>query len=109
MPKLKYYKPGKPVNVWILDRQFETHSLIDNFSNFVQICIDIAPDIMAWAILNDADPKTYDTHRKLEEVLDKYNEKYPLDPLTAKRLGKNGSNTKTPNRRAHKESNPALL
>lgn len=61
---------------------------IDNLSNFFQIALDIAPDIMAWAMLKAHDPKKYYDLHKMEEVKDDFNEKYPLDPATAKRLGK---------------------
>lgn len=87
MPKLKNYGPGKRVNVWIPERQLKTAVQIENLSNFLQIALDIAPDIMAWAILRDVDPKKYNTGRQLEDVLDDFNKKYPQNELTQKRQG----------------------
>lgn len=79
---------GKRVNVYIPGPQREVAVQIENLSAFIQIALDSAPDIMAWALLHDINPKVYDTGRKLETVIDEFNEKYPLDPLTQKRQGK---------------------
>lgn len=87
MPRLKYKKKGKRVNVWIPERQLKVAAQIDNLSAFLQISLDAAADIMTWAILKDVDPKKYNTGRKLEDVVDSFNEKYPQDPLTQKRNG----------------------
>lgn len=94
MPRLKYKKKGKRVNVWIPERQLKVASQIDNLSNFVQIALDAAPDIMAWAILKDYDPKKYNTGRQLEDVVDQFNEKYPQNELTQKRQGTWPKNSK---------------
>lgn len=88
MPRLKYKKKGKRVNLWIPDRQMKVAAQIDNLSNFFQIALDNAADIMAWAILHDYDPKTYSTGRKLEDVSDEFNKKYPQNELTQKRTQK---------------------
>ena len=88
MPKLKHYGPGKRVNVWIPEKYLETAELIDNLSKFLQIALDQAPNIMAWAILEDIDPEKFKVRKKIDDVIDKYNKKYPLDPLTQKRTGK---------------------
>lgn len=87
MPRLKHKRAGKRVNVWLLGRQLKTHKQIENYSAFSQICLDNAADIMAWAILQDVDPKTYHNDKKLEDVVDEFNQKYPLDELTQKRMG----------------------
>lgn len=87
MPRLKNYGPGKRVNVWIPEKQLKVAVQIDNLSNFIQIALDIAPDIMAWAILRDVDPKKYDTGRELKDVVEQFNEKYPQNELTQKRNG----------------------
>jgi hypothetical protein len=79
---------GKRVNVYIPGRQRETAVQIENLSAFFQIALDNAADIMAWAILRDVKPKTYTPTHKLENVIDDFNDKYPLDPLTQKRQGK---------------------
>lgn len=80
--------PGKRVNIYILQRHVETAEQIDNLSAFVQIALDQAADIMAWAMLKEYDPKKYNTDRKLEDQIDDFNQKYPQDPLTQKRTGK---------------------
>lgn len=87
MPRLKYKKKGKRVNVWIPDSQMKTAVQIDNLSNFFQLALDQAADIMAWAILKDKDAEKYDTGRKIEDVKEEYNEKYPQNELTQKRNG----------------------
>lgn len=87
MPRLKYKKKGKRVNLWIPDRQMKTAIQIDNLSAFLQISLDAAADIMAWAILKERDPQKYDTHRKIEDVVDEFNEQYPQNELTQKRQG----------------------
>lgn len=89
MPKLKNYGTGKRVNVWLLERHFQLHHDIDNFSEFIQLCLDNAVDIMTWDILKKEAPETFHIEQPpIEEVLPKFNERHPLDPLTAKRLGK---------------------
>jgi hypothetical protein len=60
---------------------------IDNLSSFLQIALDNAADIMAWAILRDVRPQKYNTGRKIETVIDEFNEKYPQNELTQKRQG----------------------
>ena len=87
MPRLKYKKKGKRVNVWIPDHQMKTAVQIDNLSSFLQIALDNAADIMAWAILRDVQPQKYNTGRKIETVIDEFNEKYPQNELTQKRQG----------------------
>lgn len=90
MPRLKYKKKGKRVNIWIPHAQLKTASQIENLSKFFQICIDTAPDIMTWAMLHDINPKVYPktTKTMTKELVDEYNDKYPLDELTLKRQGK---------------------
>lgn len=79
---------GKRVNVYIPGKQMETAVQIDNLSKFFQICLDNAADIMAWAILNNVDPEKYKPFKELDDVVDDFNRRYPLDPLTQKRLKK---------------------
>lgn len=88
MPRLKYKKKGKRVNVWIPDKYMQTAVQIDNLSKFFQLALDQAPDVMAWAILKGEDPVKYNTGKKIEDVKDKFNEKYPQNELTQKRTGK---------------------
>lgn len=84
----KTFKEGIRINVWIPPKQRSVAVEILNLSKFFQICLDSAPDIMAWAILRDVQPEKYQPLHTLDEQLDAFNEKYPLDPLTAKRLKK---------------------
>ena len=79
---------GRRVNIYILQRQLKTSDEIDNLSNFFQICLDIAPDIMAWAMLRERDPKKYNTGRKFEDHIKPFNDTYPQDKLTQKRTKK---------------------
>lgn len=88
MPRLKYKKKGKRVCLWIPHRQMETAIQIENLSKFLQIALDNAADIMAWAILKEYDPQKYNTGKEFGKVIDKYNDRYPQNELTAKRQGK---------------------
>ncbi len=81
-------KPSSRVNIYIPNDLLPLARQIENFSAFVQISLEQAPDIMTWAILHDADPKKYHARAKMKDVVGKFNEKYPQDPLTQKRLGK---------------------
>ena len=77
MPKKK---PSNRANVYIPTELLPLARQIDNFSAFIQICLEQAPDIMAFAILHEKDPKKYHYRRKMEDVIDHFNERYPLDP-----------------------------
>jgi hypothetical protein len=96
----------------VKSRNFRTWDEIENKSAFLQLCIDNAVDIMAWDILKKADPEQYDIpqEKPYEEIVEEFNAKHPLDPLTAKRLGKNtnGPKPEPTIKRHRKESNPAL-
>lgn len=82
-------KPSVRANVYIPETHLPIAREIENFSAFVQICLEQAEDIMAFAILHNIDPKKYHHNRyKLENTVEQFNEKYPLDPLTQKRQGK---------------------
>ena len=59
---------------------------IDNFSGFVQICLTQAADIMQFAIMKKE--QGYKNTAKMKDVKADYNREFPLDELTAKRLGK---------------------
>lgn len=53
------------------------------------MALDEAIGIMEWAILKKQDPEKYHIDRApAEEIIPKFNEDFPLDELTAKRLGK---------------------
>lgn len=87
MPRKKPERDGKRTTVWIPARHLQIHKDIENFSGFIQICMEQAPDIMAWAILNKHDPKKYHPRKKIEDVVDDFNKEFPLDELTQKRQG----------------------
>ena len=87
MQRVKYRKKSKRINIYLPEPQLKVAAQIDNFSKFVQICCDLAPDIMTWSILKGYDPKKYNTNRKLEDVVGKFNENYPQNELTQKRQG----------------------
>ena len=81
-------KPSSRANVYIPENLLPLARNIENFSAFVQICLMQAPDIMAYAILHDVDPSKYRLPRNdLKDVVDDFNEKYPLNELTQKRNG----------------------
>lgn len=96
MPRPKTSNVGKRVIVWLPPKQLKVAKQIENFSNFVQIALDIAPDLMAWAMLKEYDPKKYNTGKKVEDVVDKFNEKYPQNELTQKRQGTWHKNSQNP-------------
>lgn len=107
MPKKKP-SASKRVNVYIHGDNMKTAEEIDNLSEFFNLALILAADLMAWAILQKHDPLTYYSTKKTKELVDKYNKKYPLDSRTAKRLGKNGESAKARNQRFDQESNPLL-
>lgn len=64
---------------------------MENKSAFVQLCLDNAIDIMTWDILKKEDPNLYKgtgDGQTTDDVVPEFNKYHPLDPLTAKRLGK---------------------
>lgn len=85
MPKRTSSSHGKRINIYLKGHHLRTAKQIENLSAFVQLALEIAPDIMAWDILNREAGGALDTGRKLETEVDKFNENHPLDPLTAKR------------------------
>lgn len=96
MPKLKNYGKGRRVSVWIPERHLSLWDEIENKSKFASIALDNAVAIMTFALLKKADPAKYDRDKTpVEAVLPSYNEQFPLDPLTAKRLGKTKTWPKT--------------
>jgi hypothetical protein len=86
MPKLKNYKPGKRVNIWLPSKYFKLVSQLDNFSKFVQISLDQAEGVIAFDIIKKR--KGYQNKPPTQEALDEFNALHPLDPLTQKRTGK---------------------
>jgi hypothetical protein len=94
--KHRVYTHGERVNVWIPKRHIKLWNELENKSAFVQIALDDAIGIMTWALLRKRNPEKYkrpiDSH-KVEEVMPTFNEEFPLDPLTNKRLGKEQTQT----------------
>lgn len=88
MARPKPDRSGERRHVYLPPKYLDMADQIENLSGFLQICLDQAPDIMAWAILNRHDPKKYHPRKKMEEVVEEFNEKFPLNPLTQKRQGK---------------------
>lgn len=76
MPKQRF-DTAKRVNIYLPPRHLEVAAQIENLSNFVQLALDNAADIMAWAILRDVNPKMYNTGREVEDVVEEFNEKFP--------------------------------
>lgn len=74
-------KPQNRINAYIPTALLPVARDIENFSAFIQICLEQAPDIMAFAMLHDIDPKKYHHNRyNMDNVVEKFNEKYPMDP-----------------------------
>lgn len=88
MARPKPDRSGERRHIYLPPRYLDMADMIENLSGFVQICLDQAPDIMAFAILHKEDPKKFHHRKKMEDVLDEFNEEFPLDPLTQKRQGK---------------------
>ena len=93
----KYDGPGKRVNVYIPAKQLKIAVQIDNLSQFFQIALDNAPDIMAYAILRKEAPERFETHRKIDDYVDDFNRLYPPNELTQKRIDKNEWPKNSPN------------
>lgn len=111
MPKLKNYGPGERRIFWLREKNRKMYNAIENKSEFINIALEAAIDIMAWDILKKMEPDVYKVERKqpVEEIIDDFNKKHPLDELTAKRLGRtNGQKPQRPVQPSRKESNPAL-
>lgn len=87
MPKLKNYNPGKRINIWMPERSLKILDQIENKSNFFQLALEQAAGIMALAIIKEE--KKLVQNPPTTEVIQEFNTKYPLDPLTAKRIDTN--------------------
>lgn len=85
MPRRTKSYQGKRVSVWLPPESRKVAEQIDNLSGFIQLALRIAPDIMAWDILNREAEGALDTGRRLENEIDEFNKNHPVDPLTAKR------------------------
>jgi hypothetical protein len=83
MPRLKNYKPGRRVNIWLPDRHDKIADQIDNLSQFVQIALDQAASIMAFDIIKREKGLTQEP--PTQEQIDQWNKDHPQNPLTQKR------------------------
>lgn len=89
MARPKAKRQGIRVNVWIHPRHLQLWQDIENKSGFVNLSLDEAIGIMEFAILKKMNPEKYHIDRPpAEQIVPKFNEEFPLDELTAKRLGK---------------------
>ena len=91
MPKSN--KPtGRRVNIWLSGESLRVWNMLDNGSGFVRIALEDAVGIMTWAILKKQDPEKYHTKEvPIEDVLGTFNQEFPLNELTSKRLGKDAT------------------
>lgn len=76
---------GRRINIWVPERYLRTLDDIENNSRFFQLALEQCVGIMAWALLKDRQPEKYYDTEKYEDLIDPFNAKYPLDPLTKKR------------------------
>lgn len=102
MPRKKHSR-GKRVSIYLDGPALDVWELIENRSLFVQIALDQAAGIMAWAIMKkEHGYREPAATPKLQEILPEYNHTYPLDELTEKRLKqKNGTGIIRENPPAH--------
>jgi hypothetical protein len=73
---------------------------LENKSAFVNLALEHAIGIMTFDILQKKDPAKYHYRQDVttDDLLPEYNEKNPLDPLTAKRKGVPPSTPTSPNK-----------
>lgn len=91
MPRKKVYTEGIRVNIWIPKKHRKMWDMIENKSAFVQLCLGDSVGIMTWGILHKRDPDTYT--RPVDKnpppnIVQDFNEAFPLDPMTKKRIQK---------------------
>lgn len=77
---------GKRVNIYLPPSAQAIAKDIDNLSEFVQVALDQAAAIIAFDIIKQK--KNLTSPAATEEQIEQWNIDHPLDPLTAKRLGK---------------------
>lgn len=95
MPRLKNYKPGRRVNIWLPNKHDKIAKDIDNLSEFFQQALEQAAGIMAFDIIKKQRGIT-DTQVPTPEELDQWNKDHPLDPLTLKRKQKCNTQNSVP-------------
>jgi len=82
-------RKGKRVNIWLSGESLVVWEQLENRSGFVRMALQDAVGIMTWAILKKQEPEKYKVQeRPIEEVTKEFNQEFPVDQLTAKRLGK---------------------
>lgn len=87
MARPKGPNTGKRVNIYLPKHSLKIAKQIDNLSEFIQLALDQAAGIMAFDIIQRE--KNLPKHKPpTPDALQRFNEDHPLDPLTAKRLGK---------------------
>lgn len=96
MSRPKGEDTGKRVNVYLPKHSLKIAADIDNLSEFLQVALSQAAAIMAFDIIKQ-EKGIVDKRVPTEEQLARWNEDHPLDPLTAKRLGKTKQWPNTPN------------
>ena len=87
MARPKGEDTGKRVNVYLPKHSLKIAKDIDNLSEFIQVALDQAAAIMAFDIIKK-EKGLVDKREPTPEQLERWNHDHPLDPLTAKRLGK---------------------
>lgn len=96
MARPKHPDTGKRVNIYLPKHSLKIAKDIDNLSEFFQMALDQAAAIMAFDIIKQ-EKGIVDKRVPTQEQLDRWNSDHPLDPLTAKRLGKQKQWPNTPN------------
>lgn len=90
---------GRRVNIWLSGESLEVWEQLENRSAFVRMALQDAVGIMTWAILKQKEPEKYKIkERPIEEVVEEFNDTFPTDPLTAKRLGRETWQKNSPNK-----------
>ena len=88
-PKPSPSDEGIRATIWIQPRHRKLWKELENKGGFVNTALDDAVGVMTMAILRKENPDKYTIKKKkAEDLLPEFNEKFPLDPLTAKRMGK---------------------
>ncbi len=88
-------KPGKRISVYLRGESLATAKQIDNLSAFLQLALSQASAIMAFDIIQ-REKKLPKLKPPTDEAVNRFNDDHPLDPLTAKRLGKQKQWRNTP-------------
>lgn len=96
MPKGGPSRQGKRVNIYLPPHSMKIAKEIDNLSAFIQLALENAVGIMAFDIIKQK-KGLVDKRVLTQEQLDRFNADHPLDPLTAKRLGKTQKHGPAPN------------